>query len=571
MQQLSYDVIVIGSGATGFLAALKAAQDGASVLMLEKGEQFGGTSAKSGGGIWIPNNPNIASAGVEDSPEKAFQYMRSIIPTEQVDDDTIRNYISNAPRMLSFLENHTDITFTPVEGYADYYPAIEGWLPGGRTMDPSPIDGRQLGDMLYKLIEAPPASRAMGIFSMSILEGMQILAAVPGWQKIMAGIIFRYLTDIPGRLKGKRDRRLAQGNGLIGAMYLATQKLGVDFHLNSPVDDLIQEDGAIKGVVARLEGKTTRITANQGVIIAAGGFDHNEEMRQQYLPQPSKARWSAGATTNTGDLITIAQRYGAALGMMHECWWAPVVKTPDGVTVLFSEKSKPGMIIVDKDGKRFMNEAITYNSYGECFHGAKERGHDCFPAYVVFNAEYRAKYMFGGMPQSTMSPDFMNPGMVGKNGVLTKGKTLDELAAKLGIDATGLQQTADRVSEFARTGIDEDFGRGSDDHDRMYGDESVTPNPCLGEMNKGPFYGAEIFPGDIGTKGGLAINHHGQVLSETGAPIPGLYAAGNSSASVMGNKYPGAGCTLGPAMTIAFLAAEHIHNKAKQNDTASAA
>jgi len=558
MTQQHYDLVVIGSGAAGLMAALRAAKSGASVLVLEKGAAFGGSSAKSGGGIWIPNNPNIAAAGVEDSAEKAFRYMRSIIPASQVGDAAIKNYIDSAPKMLEFLEASTQISFTPVTGYADYYPDMEGWQPGGRTMDPSPIDGRQLGKMLYRMLEAPRASKAMGLFSMSILEGMQILAANPGWQKIMAGIICKYLSDIPGRLRGKRDRRLAQGNALVGGLYLACVQEGVELQLNAAVTDLIYESGRVSGVKANIDGLARTVTAGMGVMISAGGFDHNPEMRRQYLPQPSSESWSAGAKTNTGDLIQIAQQYGADTALMHEAWWAPVVKTPEGVTVLFSEKSKPGMMMVDASGARFMNEAITYNSYGECFYGAQQRGHDCFPAYVIFDGDYRSKYIFGGMPQSSLSPDWMNKGMLGADGVLTRAASLEALAGKLGIDVDGVKNTAEKMASYASTGFDRDFGRGSDAHDRMFGDGSVQPNPCLGPMSRGPFYGAQIFPGDIGTKGGLVINLDGQVVDTEGQPIAGLYAAGNSSASLMGDKYPGAGCTLGPAMTMAYLAAGHM-------------
>lgn len=553
-----YDVIVVGSGAGAFMAALRTAKLGASVIMLEKGDQFGGSSAKSGGGIWIPNNPNISDAGVEDSVEKAFKYMRAVIPEEQVDDATILNYIHSAPSMLEFMENNSPISYTPVTGYADYYPDVEGWQSGGRTMDPSPIDGKPLREMLYRLIEAPKASKALGLFSMSILEGMQILAATPGWHKIMASIVWKYLTDIPGRIKGKRDRRLAQGGALVGGLYLAAKECGVDLQLQAPVEDLILQNGRIAGVRAKINGSQVEILANKGVVIAAGGFEQNPEMRKEYLPHPTCSSWSAGATTNTGDLIQIAKQYGADTALMNEAWWAPVVKTPNGPSVLFSEKSKPGLIIVDKKGKRFMNEAITYNSYGECFYRAKERGHDCFPAYVIFDSTYRQRYIFGGMAQSSMSPDWMNSSMVGKKGALTKANTLEELAGKLGIDVAGLKDTESAVSKYAIQGEDKEFGRGANAHDCMYGDVDVQPNPCLGPINKGPFYGIELYPGDIGTKGGLVINHNGQVLDINGSPIAGLYAAGNCTASIMGDKYPGAGCTLGPAMTFAYLAGNHL-------------
>lgn len=555
----NYDIVVVGSGAGAFMAALSAAKQGASVLMLEKGREWGGTSSKSGGGVWVPNSKNIQTAGVSDSPEDAFKYMRAVIPQDEVSDETIKNYIAYAPKMIDFLEQSTSLTMTPVPGYADYYPDIEGWKEGGRTMDPSPVDGRQLDyDMLTRLVDSPRASKAFSRFSMSILEGVQILAKTPGWVKIFMGIIFGYYKDIPGRFKGPRDRRLTQGNALVAALYMAAKEKGVELVLESPVTDLVAEGNRVTGVV--VNGKT--ITANKAVVIAAGGFDHNKAMREKYLPKPSTAGYSSGVTTNTGDLIQAAERIGAQLGLMDEAWWAPTAMTPYGPTVLFSEKSKPGLVIVDKKGQRFMNEAITYNSYGDCFYEAHGKGHDVFPAYCILDAHYRKKYMFGGVVQGEAMPDSMSKDMIGDGKMLVKADTLEELAQKLGVDYQGLQATMEKVKEFAKTGVDTDFKRGSDAHDTMYGDPEVAPNPCWGPMDKGPYYGTQLLLGDLGTKGGLVINNDGQVLNTEGAVIEGLYAAGNSTASIMGSKYPGAGCTLGPAMTIAFKAGHHAVGKA---------
>lgn len=556
----NYDVIVVGSGAGAFMAAVSAANQGASVLMLEKGSQWGGTSSKSGGGIWVPNNPNIATAGVSDSTEEAFKYMRAVIPENEVSDETIKNYIAYAPKMIAFLEQQTRLTCTPVPGYADYYPDIEGWKEGGRTMDPSPVDGREMDyAMLSRLVESPRASKAFSRFSMSILEGVQILAKTPGWQKIFMGIIAGYFKDIPGRLKGPRDRRLTQGNALVAGLYFAAMDKGVELVLESPVTDLLHENNRVTGVIVK--GKT-QVTANKAVIIAAGGFDHNKAMREKYLPQPATTGNSSGVTTNTGDLILAAEKIGAKLGLMDEAWWAPTAITPFGPTVLFSEKSKPGLIIVDKKGQRFMNESITYNSYGDCFYAAHKKGHDVFPAYCILDAHYRKKYMFGGVVQGEAMPDFMSKQMIGEGKMLIKADTLQELAQKMGIDYNGLKGTMDKVKKYAASGVDEEFHRGSDAHDTLYGDPDVTPNPCWGPMDQGPYYATKLLLGDLGTKGGLVINLDGQVLNQNNQPIEGLYAAGNSSASIMGSKYPGAGCTLGPALTIAFKAGHHALAKA---------
>ena len=552
----TYDVVVVGSGGGAFMAALSAANKGASVLMLEKGDKWGGTTSKSGAGIWIPNNRNIASVGITDSPEDAFKYMRAVIPTNEVTDETIKNYIEYAPKMVDYLEANTILTYAPVPGYADYYPDIEGWKGGGRTMDPSPIDGRQLSDeMLASIVDSPRASKAFSKFQMSIIEGVQILAKTPGWVKIFVGIILGYYKDIPARLSGKPDRRLCQGNALIASLYLATQKKGVDFKMNAAVTDLIEKDGRVTGVVLK-DGK--KITATKGVVIAAGGFEHNKEMRNEYISELTETVNSSGVETNTGDLHQAAKKIGAGFGLMSEAWWAPTAMTPFGPTVLFSEKSKPGLIIVDKKGERFMNESITYNSYGDCFKAAHEKGHEVFPAYCILDAHYRKKYMFGGVIQGEAMPDSMSKAMVGDDKMLIKADTLEELAGKIGVDYAGLQKTMAKVKTFAETGVDTDFGRGSDDHDTMYGDPDIKPNACWGPMEKGPFYATKLLLGDLGTKGGMLITKNGQVQREDGSIIEGLYAAGNATSAVMGSKYPGAGCTIGPALTIAYKAGHHI-------------
>lgn len=550
----NYDIIIVGSGAGAFVAAITAANKGASVLMLEKGNEWGGTSAKSGGGLWIPNNKNIASAGVNDSPEEAFNYMRSVIPSEQVDDATLKNYIEYAPQMLEFVEQHSELRYTPVPGYADYYPDVSGWKEGGRTMDPAPVDGRRLPpEMLATLVDSPRASKAFSKFQMSILEGVQILAKSPGWVGTFVGIIVGYYKDIGGRLKGLPDRRLCQGNALIAALYLAAMEKGVTLVKNSPVSELLKEDNRVTGVISK--GQT--YTASKAVILAAGGYDHNPEMREKYLPSPATTGNSSGVKTNTGDLIQAAEKIGAKLGLMGEAWWAPTAMTPFGPTVLFSEKSKPGLIIVDKNGKRFMNEAITYNSYGDCFYQAHEKGHDVFPAYCILDSHYRQKYMFGGVVQGEAMPDFMNKSMIGDDKMLIKADSLEELAEKIGVDISGLKETMAGVKKYAETGVDDAFGRGSDAHDIMYGDPEVKPNACWGPMDKGPYYATKLLLGDLGTKGGMVTNLDAQVIDQNDQVIEGLYAAGNCSASLMGSKYPGAGCTLGPAMTMAYKAALH--------------
>lgn len=554
----TYDVIVAGSGAAALLAAVRAADAGARVIVLEKEAKFGGNSALSGGGIWVPNNSGLKEAGIRDSLEEAFAYLRSVIPADQISDETIRTYLQSAPQMIDYMRQ-IGVPYTPVQKYPDYYPDFPGWKPGGRTMDCAPLDARALGDFLPHLREMPPQSKAFDKINLTITEAAQIQAVASGWRMTAARALLRYWLDIRARLKGRRDRRLCMGEALVGRLFVALRMRGVELRLETAVTKLLRENDRVTGLVAqRSDGTTCRFTANKGVIIAAGGFERNASMRQANLADPTSPDWSAGSAGNTGDCIRAGRDVGAALGNMREAWWAPVVRWGNRTIPLFFEKSKPGLIIVDRNGRRFMNESITYNSYGQCMYGEDYHAGGRVPAFVIFDRRYRKKYMFAGLLQSALSPDWMNRSAFEEGGLLVRAGTLRDLAVRLGIDAEGLVATSHEMGHFSRSGTDEHFGRGGDEHDRMYGDESVTPNPCLGPVDNPPFYGARVYPGDIGTKGGLVIDGDARVLDEAGQPIPGLYAAGNSTASIMGDKYPGAGCTLGPALTMAFRAADHV-------------
>ncbi len=558
METGTFDVIVVGSGAAGFLAAIRAADLGASVAMIEKEPLYGGTSAMSGGGIWVPNNPDIGAAGVSDSAEEAFEYMRYVIPENQVSDETIKTYISSAPKMIAYMEQ-IGVKYVAVPGYADYYPSAPGWKPGGRTMDCMSFDSRLLGEEFDQLRDTQPQNKVFGLTNMRISEVTVIQAQAQNWQWMASRIMLGYMSDLKGRLKGWRDRRLTMGGALVGSLRYQAIKRGIPLYLKTRVREFSRDGNKITGVIAEDRGGNTfTFAADKAVVLTSGGFEHNEDLRQQHLPGPTREVWSAGAPGNTGDMIAAGEQVDAAFSLMHEAWWAPTVRWGDRTNVLFFEKGKPNLMIVNQDGQRFMNESITYNSYGDCIYGAKEARSPQFPAFVIFDSTYRKKFPFGELLQSAITPDWMRPSAFGPDGLLTKANSLEELSGELGINKDGLMATAGRMKRFAETGIDEDFNRGSDEHDRMYGDPTVTPNPCLGPIETPPFYGSQLYPGDIGTKGGLVIDNDARVQGKSGGPIDNLYAAGNCTASIMGDKYPGAGCTLGPALTMAYRAANHI-------------
>ncbi len=558
MEVRNFDVVVVGSGAAGFLAAIRASDLGASVAMIEKEALYGGSSAMSGGGIWIPNNQDIASAGVTDSAEEAFEYMRHVIPKNQVSDETIQTYITTAPEMIDYM-GQIGVKYFPVPGYADYYPSAPGWKPGGRTMDCISFNGWLLRDEFDQLRDSEPQNKVFGLTNMRISEVTVIQAQAKNWQRLASKIMLGYLSDIRGRLKGRRDRRLTMGGALVGGLRYQAIKRNIPLHLNTAVRELTQDGNKITGVVAEVRGgKKITFAATHAVVLTSGGFEHNEELRQKHLPSPTRETWSAGSPGNTGDMIAAGEQVDAAIGLMHEAWWAPTVKWGERTNVLFFEKGKPNLMIVNKDGQRFMNESITYNSYGDCVYGSKEARNPQFPAYVIFDSTYRKKFPFGELLQSSITPDWMRPSAFGPRGLLSKANSLEELADTLGINKSGLRSTADRLKRFSQSGVDEDFCRGSDEHDRMYGDPTISPNPCLGPIETPPFYGTQVYPGDIGTKGGLVIDDNARVQKKSGGAIENLYAAGNCTASIMGDKYPGAGCTLGPALTMAYRAANDI-------------
>jgi 3-oxosteroid 1-dehydrogenase len=346
---------------------------------------------------------------------------------------------------------------------------------------------------------------------------------------------------------------------------------GVPVWLNTKLDDLIEANGAIVGAVVTREGRTLRIGARKGVLLAAGGFERNAELRQKYQPGPTGSEWTAGTETNTGDTIAIGQRIGASFDLLEDSWWCPVFRAPGDELrrVLIFERSLPGGIVVDSLGRRFMNEAAPYNDAVKTIYAANSGEASTIPAYLIFDRRFRRKYPVGPIFPSAMLPDWA----VNKkyDGFMKRDDSLEGLAAQLGIDAEGLEKSVDRFNGFARAGKDEDFGRGDSAQDRYYTVLADGPNPNLATVEQGPFYGCELWPGDLGTKGGLRTDLHARVLRESGETIPGLYATGNCSAAVMGHTYPGAGGTLGPAMTFGFRAAEHASESAREQMAAGAA
>lgn len=548
----SVDLLVVGSGAGAMTAALRAARAGRSVLIVEKAPRYGGTSATSGGGLWIPANHLMADCGIGDSEAEALQYL-SALTGDDVAEASVRSYVRNGARMLRWLSEHSQVRYQAMAYYADYYQHLPGAKPGGRSVDPLAYDARELGADFADMQEPHVQTRVLGMMGYTNTEGAVLLSKSPGWFKLLLKLAAAYFLDLPWRLRSRRSRRLTMGNALIGRLRRSLLDCQVPIWLSTPARQLLTDGpGAVIGAAVEREGRVLRIRARAGVVLASGGFEHNQALRDRYLPAPTRVLWSAAHPHNTGDMLVAALAVGAATALMDEAWWGPTmtVRGEDRARMLFTERSMPGAIVVNRSGRRFFNESVAYTTAVQAMYRAGN-----LPAYLVFDARYRREYPFGPLLPGGMHLDWLQPRRMQR--LLTRADTLEQLAQALQIDAAGLQQSVQRFNGDAQQGRDQEFQRGENPYDLLYGDVRVQPNPCLASLREPPYYAIEIHPGDIGTKGGLLTDADARVLDTHGAPIAGLYAIGNCSASVTGRYYPGAGATLGPAMTFGFLAAEH--------------
>ena len=558
--QTDWDVIVVGSGAGAMTSAAIAADRGLSVLVVEKSDKFGGTSAISGGGIWIPNNHYFAAKGGKDSYDKALQYIMTA-GGGRADETKVRAYLDHAPAMIKYLEDKSRVRYAVAEKYPDYYQHLPGSLPGGRSLDPELFDTSVLGDELENLRRPSPSTLLMGKISWTARDAHIAMARESGWRFKILWMMLRYKLDFKWRRKSKFDRRAGLGNSLVCALRASLLDRKVPLWLNTDFRDFVLDNGRVTGIKVVREGRELTLNARRGVIIGAGGFEQNQALREKYLPQPTKVEWSATPPgNNTGAALEAGMAAGAATDLLEWAWWSPTIpvvgeEKPRGI---FAERAFPGSIVVNSLGKRFCNEAQGYLEFGDAMYKDREAtGGKNVPAWCIFDAHFRFHYAMGPLMPGQIMPDSrLRKSWL--NSVYWKADTLEELARQIDVDPAGLAATVKTVNEYARTGEDKDFGRGGNVFDRYYGDVNVKPNPCLAPLAKGPYYAMRMDAGDIGTKGGLLTDAQARVVRPDGSPIEGLYAIGNTSASVMGIAYPGAGATIGPAMTFGYIAANHI-------------
>jgi 3-oxosteroid 1-dehydrogenase len=542
----TYDVVVIGSGAAGMTAALTAAKQGLGVVVVEKAATFGGSAARSGAGVWIPNNSVILAAGVPDTPAKAAAYLAAVVGSD-VPAARQQAFLTHGPEMISFVMANSPLRFRWMEGYSDYYPELPGGLPNGRSIEPDQFDGNLLGAELAHL--NPPY--------MQVPAGMVVFSADYKWLALAAVSVKGAAVATECLARGTKAALLGQkpltmGQSLAAALRKGLMDAGVPVWLNTPLTSLHVEGGAVTGAVVTKNGTPGLVRARRAVVVGSGGFEHNATMRAQYQQQPIGTDWTVGAKENTGDGIRAGQQVGGALALMEDAWWGPAIPLPDEPYFCLAERTLPGGLLINAAGARFVNEAGPYSDVVHTMYRRDPTDPD-IPAWLIVDQNYRNRYLF-----KDVLPTFTFPDDWYSSGAAHKAWTLDALASSVGVPAAALRATVDRFNSLALKGKDADFGRGDSAYDHYYTDPSVLPNSCLAPLWLPPYYAFRIVPGDLGTKGGLVTDARARVTRSDGSVIPGLYAAGNASAAVMGHSYAGAGSTIGPAMTFGYIAAMDI-------------
>lgn len=522
------DVVVVGSGGAALTAAVTAGQGGASVLVAERADKFGGTTAFSGGKIWIPCNHHMSRLGIDDSPEQATRYLQRAVGDDYP--HMVEAFLKHGPDMVRYLEATTPLQFYPCTGYPDYHPEWDGGTTGGRALDAQPFDATVLGPYLDRVRRSPT------FLPFTHQEWEQ-------WRSVLR---------FDWELLGERIRAnvLTMGAAIVATLIKACLDRGVGLRHSTRVTRLVVESGRVTGVVVEQGGQTEQVVVRRGVVIASGGFEWNPELNRQFLRAPVYG--ASSPPWNHGDGLIMAAEHGAALANMSEAWWMPLLQVP-GETVddrplyrsMISERGLPGSVMVNRRGQRFVNEAHNYNDISKAFHTFDPVAYEWsnVPAWLVFDNRFRSRYSL-----ATVLPGEPVPAWV------TRADTPEALAAAVGIDPAGLAAELERFNRFAREGRDPDFQRGESAYDRYYGDPEVGPNPCLAPLADAPFYAVPVVPGTIGTKGGLVTDERARVLTVRGEPIEGLYACGNVAAFWLGRGYPGPGASIGPAMTFAYLA-----------------
>lgn len=580
MNPIQCDVLVIGSGAGGLSAAVTAAHLGLQVIVAEKEPQFGGTTAWSGGWMWLPRNPLAVAAGIVEPLDEPLAYLRHELG-ERFDEARARAFLHAAPRMVEFFRDHTALRFIDGNAIPDFHGRSPHAALGGRSLCAAPFDGRRLGARLAELKPPLPETTlwGMGIASGAELRHFFNALRSPASLWFVARRVLAHGRDL---LLHRRGMRLVNGNALIAALAASALQAGVDIRTQTPARRLLRGADArgerITGAVLATPEGAVEVHARCGVVLACGGFPHDSERKRSLLPHAPTGHehWSAASRGNTGDGLRLGETAGGRVAAdgAQAAALAPVSLVPrlDGSFAHFPhliERGKPGLIAVTRHGLRFTNEADSYHDFMQALLKALPEG-EPVQAWLVCDHAFLRHY---GLGAAKPAPLPLGPMIA--NGYLLRGHTLSALAQACGIDGAALQRTVQRYNAQALAGHDTDFAKGETPYNRMQGDapfaaEKGWPNPCMGPLERGPFYAVRVVAGSLGTFAGLKTNAHAQVLDAQDQPIAGLYAGGNDMNSLMAGHYPSGGITLGPAMTFGWLAAHHMHTAAAaQAETAS--
>ncbi len=560
------DVIVVGSGAGGLATAVTAAAKGLSVVVLEKAAVFGGTTARSGGVLWVPGNGHFP-----DGPSPADADPETYLRHEAgnaFDADRVRAFLSAAPRMLAFMESGTSaVRFIPAHGFSDYHPHAPGAVTTGRSIAAEPYDGTSLGREVQRL--RPPLAEItlLGMMlnaSQDVKHLFNATRSVKSFWHVVK-LVGRYGRDL---LIHRRAMRLTNGNALIARLARSAFDLGVEIRTSASVTQLTRAaDGRVTGVVVN---QAQQIIARRGVVLAAGGFPLDQKRRRSLFPHEIQGgeHLSPAAEGNTGDGIALGEAAGASFrtDISNAAAWIPVSVIPDArqrrVFPHLIDRYKPGVIMVNRLGNRFTNEADSYHDVGQAMIRDRKPGEEVF-AWLVSDHRAIRKY---GLGFAKPAPFPLSPYV--RSGYLKMGRTIRELATTIGVDADTLERTLEHFNTDAAQGQDSQFHRGQSAYNRYLGDAEHRPNPCVAPLATAPFYAIRLVLGDLGTFAGMATDQHARVLKADRSVIPGLFAVGNDALSIMGGGYPGGGITLGPAMTFGFLAAEYLANSSPGNHVA---
>ena len=563
------DVLVVGSGCAGMAAAITARHRGLDVLIVEKEPRFGGTTARSGGWLWIPGTSLARAYGINDTAEAARAYLRHEAGNN-FDAERVDAFLAAGPEAVDFFTTQTALRFDMPLVFPDYHAEAPGGTQGGRSMVTRPFDGRELGEHIKNLGAPLPE---LTVFGMMLGSGKEIIHFMRATRSLTSAIyvarrLSRHFRDV---MRYGRGMTLTNGNALAGRLAKSALDLKIPLWLSTPVRELNVENGAVRGALVTREGRDIRVRTRRGVVLACGGFPHDVARRKAMFPHaPTGAEhFSPGPTGNTGDGLRLAEAAGGRVEdrLPNAAAWVPVSLTrrkdgSSGVMPHFIDRAKPGVIAVMRDGKRFANEGNSYHDFVQAMMKAAKPNEE-IAAFLICDHKTLRKYGLGCVPPFPMPLRHHL-----RSGYLLRGATLQALAARTGIDARGLADTVAQFNAAAAEGRDPAFGKGSRAYNRYQGDALHGPNPCVAPLADAPFYAIKMVIGDLGTYAGIVTDANARALDAEGRVIPGLYAAGNDMASIMGGNYPGAGITLGPALTFGYIAGRHLAENTAKRSTA---